>query len=74
MVQIVWLLWKMQSLTQYTSDGFAQALLAVIDAENPEGIILGHTSQGKDLAPRIAGKLQSGLISDVTSLEEVAVM
>ncbi|NMD70692.1 electron transfer flavoprotein subunit alpha/FixB family protein [Bacillus sp. DNRA2] len=57
-------------LAQYTSDGFTQALLAVVDAESPEGIILGHTAQGKDLAPRIAGKLNSGLISDVTAIEE----
>ncbi len=57
-------------LTQYTTDGYAQALLAVIEAENPDGLIMGHTSQGKDLSPRIAGKLQSGLISDVTALEE----
>jgi electron transfer flavoprotein alpha subunit len=57
-------------LAQYTTDGYAQALLAVIEAENPEGLIIGHTSQGKDLSPRIAGKLQSGLISDVTALEE----
>ncbi|MEH6944355.1 electron transfer flavoprotein subunit alpha/FixB family protein [Bacillus sp. JJ722] len=59
------------SLSQYTSDGFAQALLQVVDAESPEGIIIGHTALGKDLAPRIAGKLNSGLISDVTSLEVV---
>ncbi|MBM7691996.1 electron transfer flavoprotein alpha subunit [Peribacillus deserti] len=58
------------SLEQYTSDGFSQALLAVIESENPEGIVLGHTALGKDLAPRIAGKMNSGLISDVTSLEE----
>lgn len=57
-------------LAQYTSDGYSQALLAVIDSEKPEGLFLGHTSQGKDLAPKIAGKLGSGLISDVTSLEE----
>lgn len=57
------------SLSQYTSDGYAQALLQVVDAENPEGMIIGHTALGKDLAPRIAGKLNSGLISDVTSLE-----
>ena len=57
-------------LAQYTTDGYAQALQAVIEAENPEGLIIGHTSQGKDLAPKIARKLQSGLISDVTSLEE----
>ncbi|MGE8078509.1 electron transfer flavoprotein subunit alpha/FixB family protein [Peribacillus loiseleuriae] len=57
-------------LGQYTSDGYAQAILAVIDAEKPEGIIFGHTALGKDLAPKIAGKLNSGLISDVTSIEE----
>lgn len=57
-------------LGQYTSDGYAQAILAVIDAEKPEGMIFGHTALGKDLAPRIAGKLNSGLISDVTSIEE----
>ncbi|MBN6887928.1 electron transfer flavoprotein alpha subunit [Cytobacillus horneckiae] len=59
-----------EKLKQYTSDGFSQALLAVVDQESPEGIIFGHTAQGKDLAPRIAAKLQSGLISDVTDLEE----
>lgn len=57
-------------LAHYTSDGYAQALLAVIEAEHPEGLFIGHTSQGKDVAPKIAGTLQSGLISDVTSLEE----
>lgn len=59
-----------EKLKQYTSDGFAQALLAVVDAENPEGLFFGHTAQGKDLAPRIASKLNSGLVSDVTSIEE----
>lgn len=56
-------------LKQYTSDGYSQALLAVINQEDPEGIIFGHTAQGKDLAPKIAAKLESGLISDVTDLE-----
>lgn len=56
-------------LKQYTSDGFAQGLLTVIDHEKPEGLILGHTALGKDLSPRIAGKLSSGLISDATAVE-----
>ncbi|WML45596.1 electron transfer flavoprotein subunit alpha/FixB family protein [Neobacillus sp. PS3-40] len=60
-----------EKLKQYTADGFAQALLAVIEQEKPEGLILGHTSLGKDLSPRLAGKLSSGLISDVTAIEEV---
>ena len=57
-------------LKQYTSDGFSQALMAAVDAESPDGIILGHTALGKDLAPKLAAKLQSGLISDVTQIEE----
>ncbi|MFS8630127.1 MAG: electron transfer flavoprotein subunit alpha/FixB family protein [Bacillales bacterium] len=57
-------------LKQYTTDGFAQALLQVIQAEQPEGIIAGHTAMGKDLTPKIAAKLDSGLISDVTAIEE----
>ena len=59
-----------EKLKQYTSDVFSQALLAVIDQEKPEGLFLGHTSLGKDLSPRMAGKLSSGLISDVTAIEE----
>ncbi|MEH7885913.1 electron transfer flavoprotein subunit alpha/FixB family protein [Bacillus sp. JJ1609] len=57
-------------LGQYTPDGYSQALMAVIDQENPEGLILGHTSLGKDLAPKIASKLNSGLISDAIGVEE----
>ncbi len=58
-------------LAQYTSDGYAQALLAVINAVNPDGIIFGHTALGKDLSPKIAARLDSGLISDVTAIEEI---
>ncbi|WP_449537184.1 electron transfer flavoprotein subunit alpha/FixB family protein [Ferdinandcohnia sp. Marseille-Q9671] len=56
-------------LSSYTPDGFSQALLAVIESESPEGMVFGHTALGKDLSPKIAGKLNSGLISDVTSIE-----
>jgi electron transfer flavoprotein alpha subunit len=58
------------NLKNYTSDGYSQALKAVIDAEKPEGIVLGHTSLGKDLSPKLAVKLNSGLVSDVVSVEE----
>ncbi|MBA2871680.1 electron transfer flavoprotein alpha subunit [Anoxybacillus calidus] len=59
-----------EKLKNYTSDGFSQALMAVIDAEKPEGIVFGHTALGKDLSPKIATKLNSGLISDVINVEE----
>ncbi|MCA1056378.1 electron transfer flavoprotein subunit alpha/FixB family protein [Rossellomorea aquimaris] len=57
-------------LEQYTSDGYSQALMAVIEQEKPEAIIFGHTALGKDLSPKLASKLSTGLISDATSLEE----
>ncbi|RXI98478.1 electron transfer flavoprotein subunit alpha/FixB family protein [Anaerobacillus alkaliphilus] len=59
------------SLKEYTPDAYSQALLQVIDAETPDAVFMGHTAVGKDLAPRIAMKKQSGLISDAIELEAV---
>ena len=56
-------------LKNYTSDGFSQAFMAVYEQEKPEAIVFGHTALGKDLSPKIASKLSSGLISDVTDIE-----
>ncbi|MFE5430325.1 electron transfer flavoprotein subunit alpha/FixB family protein [Peribacillus simplex] len=58
------------NLNSYTTDAYQQALLQVIDAEKPEGLILGHTAIGKDLSPRIAMKLNAGLISDAIAVEK----
>src|SRR5690606_4812859 len=56
-------------LKSYTSDGYGQAFMAVVAQENPEGLVFGHTAVGKGLGPKIASKLQAGLISDVTDIE-----
>lgn len=56
-------------LQSYTPDGYSQALLQIIAVEKPEAFILGHTAIGKDLSPRIAAKMRSGLISDAVKLE-----
>lgn len=56
-------------LQSYTPDGYTQAIIQVIEIEKPNGFILGHTSIGKDISPRIAARLKSGLISDAVSLE-----
>ena len=56
-------------LKQYTSDAFSQAFMAVYEQEKPDAIVFGHTALGKDLSPKIASKLSSGLISDVTAIE-----
>lgn len=57
-------------LKNYTSDGFGQAIMEVIKEEDPNGIVLGHTAFGKDLAPNLASKLELGLVSDVTNIEK----
>jgi electron transfer flavoprotein alpha subunit len=58
-------------LASYTPDGYSQAFLAVVEQEKPDAIIFGHTALGKDLSPKIASKLGSGLISDVVSIDAV---
>ncbi|WP_163527071.1 electron transfer flavoprotein subunit alpha/FixB family protein [Halobacillus ihumii] len=59
-----------KNLSHYTSDGYTQALTDVIETEQPEGLVFAHTALGKDLAPRLASKLKTGLISDVTAIEK----
>ncbi|MQR95353.1 electron transfer flavoprotein subunit alpha/FixB family protein [Fictibacillus phosphorivorans] len=59
-----------EKLANYTPDGYFQTLKQIIDDESPEAIVFGHTSLGKDLSPRLAARLESGLISDVTGLEQ----
>ncbi|WP_408010394.1 electron transfer flavoprotein subunit alpha/FixB family protein [Pseudalkalibacillus sp. A8] len=61
---------KNDKLDTYTSDGFFQAYLQVIQSEQPDAVLLGHTALGKDLSPRLAARLGAGLISDTTGIEE----
>lgn len=56
-------------LKHYTPDGYGQVLRQLIEQENPEMIVLGHTALGKDIAPKLAARLDAGLISDVVAIE-----
>ncbi|WP_263707587.1 electron transfer flavoprotein subunit alpha/FixB family protein [Shouchella tritolerans] len=56
-------------LANYTTDAYKQAYLQVFDKENPDVVVLGHTSVGKDLSPRLAVKLDAALFSDVVAIE-----
>jgi electron transfer flavoprotein alpha subunit len=59
---------KDAALKQYTSEGYAKAIVDLVAKEQPQIILMGATAQGKDLAPRIAAKLKAGLASDCTAL------
>src|SRR5699024_8709875 len=54
-----------ENLKNYTSEGYGQALLQIIEAEKPYGVVMGHTAIGKDVTPKIAARLDIGLLSDV---------
>ncbi|WDH76712.1 electron transfer flavoprotein subunit alpha/FixB family protein [Exiguobacterium marinum] len=58
-----------ERLKHYTPDGYGQVLRQLIEQEKPEMIVLGHTALGKDIAPKLAARLDAGLISDVVSIE-----
>ncbi|NBJ68945.1 MULTISPECIES: electron transfer flavoprotein subunit alpha/FixB family protein [Clostridia] len=58
-----------ENLQNYTSEGYGQAVMAVIEEQAPDAIVMGHTAIGKDLTPKLASKLNTGLISDAVDIE-----
>lgn len=55
-------------LSKYSGDGYATVLAKEILANDPAAILMAHSAMSRDLAPRLAARLQTGLISDVTAL------
>jgi electron transfer flavoprotein alpha subunit len=51
-------------LEKYTPDGFSIALRQVIEASKPDLVLLPHTYQVRDFAPKLAASLQKGMIGD----------
>jgi electron transfer flavoprotein alpha subunit len=56
-------------LNQYTSDAYSQAFIQVMNAVNPNAVLLGHTAIGRDFAPRVAARMGLGIISDCIAIE-----
>jgi electron transfer flavoprotein alpha subunit len=51
-------------LEKYTPDGFSLALRQVIEGAKPDLILLPHTYQVRDFAPKLAASLGKGMIGD----------
>ena len=51
-------------LADYTTESYAGVLTDYVKQENPGLVLLGHSAIGKDLAPRVAARLDAGLVSD----------
>ena len=55
-------------LKQYDTNVYTKALVSVIQKYHPEIVLFGATLMGRDLAPRVATRLQIGLSADCTEL------
>ena len=56
-------------LKDYTTDGYAKALCDLIMDKKPEIMLIGATNLGRDLGPRCAARLHTGLTADATHLD-----
>lgn len=56
-------------LEVYTTDAYAKVLCDLIEKEKPEAFLVGASTIGRDLAPRCAARLHTGLCADCTHLD-----
>jgi electron transfer flavoprotein alpha subunit len=57
------------ALADYTTDAYANILSSLIQSADPAVVILGASAQGKDLAGRLAAKLDAGVAMDCTAIK-----
>ena len=56
-------------LENYTTDGYTKVICDVIEEYKPEMMLIGATNIGRDLGPRCAARLHTGLCADCTHLD-----
>ena len=56
-------------LEHYTTDGYTKVICDVIKEYKPEIMLIGATNIGRDLGPRCAARLHTGLCADCTHLD-----
>jgi electron transfer flavoprotein alpha subunit len=55
-------------LAHYSTDGFTATFVELINTYRPSVILFGATNDGRDLGPRIACRIGTGLTADCTGL------
>ena len=56
-------------LAEYVTEPYTKALTQFIKEKDPEIVLFGATSIGRDLAPRVAARVHTGLTADCTGLD-----
>lgn len=57
------------ALAEYTVDAYTNALTEIIGRLNPEVIIIGASTQGKELAARLSARMDAALATDCVDLK-----
>lgn len=58
-----------EKLKDYNTDMYTECLSNLIDSEKPEIFLFGASHIGRDLAPRISARVNTGLTADCTNLD-----
>ena len=57
------------ALDVFVTEPYTKALVNVINERKPEIVLIGATTIGRDLRPRVSARVHTGLTADCTSLE-----
>ena len=58
-----------KELEHYTTDGYTKVICELANDRKPGILFIGATFVGRDLGPRVAARLETGLTADCTSLD-----
>ncbi|KYH29328.1 MULTISPECIES: electron transfer flavoprotein subunit alpha/FixB family protein [Clostridium] len=58
-----------EKLAHYTTDAYTKAICDLANERKPEVLFIGASYIGRDLGPRIAARLKTGLTADCTALD-----
>jgi electron transfer flavoprotein alpha subunit len=56
-------------LKEYTTEPYTQAICQIINERKPESLLIGATTLGRDLGPRVSARVSTGLTADCTKIE-----
>lgn len=57
-----------KELAHFNTDGYTAAMVDLVETYKPNVILLGATNDGRDMGPRVACRLKTGLTADCTNL------
>ena len=58
-----------EELKEYSTEYYSKLMVDLVQNIKPEILLIGATNQGRDLAPRVASALGTGLTADCTGLD-----